>query len=135
PVRPPPLTQPHALLHSSPRPIPAVGRRGAAPQLGVRDMTYPDPGSRPPADRNTSWVRYVGMGAELAGAVAGFTLLGYWIDAVRHTSPTYTAIGAVLGIIGGMYNFFRTAMKLTREQFGPPAKRDTHKHDDETGRR
>ncbi len=26
------------------------------------------------------WVRHAGIGLELAGAVAGFALIGYWID-------------------------------------------------------
>jgi F0F1-type ATP synthase assembly protein I len=52
-----------------------------------------------------------GMGFELLAAVAGFTFLGYWIDRHYETSPWGLVICALLGIIGGLYNFIRTATR------------------------
>jgi F0F1-type ATP synthase assembly protein I len=89
---------------------------------------------QPPGKDDPGWARYAGMGLELAGAIIGFTLLGYWIDAKFNTAPAGAGIGAALGIIGGMYNFFRQALRLTREQFGPLKKRGSDKPHDRTDR-
>lgn len=50
-----------------------------------------------------------GMGFELAGAVAGFTFLGMWIDRHYGTEPRGLLICAAIGVVGGLYNFVRTA--------------------------
>jgi F0F1-type ATP synthase assembly protein I len=65
--------------------------------------------------RFPDWVRHSGVGLELAGAVAGFTLAGYWIDRHYGTNPWGLVVGVVLGIVGGLYNFVREALQATRE--------------------
>jgi F0F1-type ATP synthase assembly protein I len=50
------------------------------------------------------------MGLEFAAAVAGFALVGYWIDRHYDTSPAGVLIGAVLGLIGGTYNLVRESL-------------------------
>ncbi len=65
--------------------------------------------------RFPDWVRHSGVGLELAGAVAGFTLAGYWIDRHYGTNPWGLVVGLVLGIVGGLYNFVREALQATRE--------------------
>ncbi len=55
-----------------------------------------------------------GMGLDLSAAVAGFTLLGWWADSHWQTSPRYTLVGVILGLIGGMYNLIRRALAATR---------------------
>ena len=72
--------------------------------------------------------RYAGMGVELGGAIIGFTLVGLWIDHRYGTQPKGVMIGAVLGIVGGMYNFIRQAVLLTKAQ--QPRKRDDENADD-----
>ena len=66
-------------------------------------------GRRPP-DKKPTWVRHTGMGREFAAAVAGFALVGYWIDRHYDTSPSGVLIGAVLGLIGGTYNLVRESL-------------------------
>ncbi len=73
-------------------------------------------------------MRYAGMGVELGGAIIGFTLVGLWIDHRYGTQPKGVMIGAVLGIVGGMYNFIRQAILLTKQQL--PRKRDDENADD-----
>lgn len=75
-----------------------------------------------PGQPSPGWTRYAGMGVELGGAIIGFTLVGLWIDHRFGTQPKGVMIGAVLGIVGGMYNFLRQAVLLTKEQ--QPKKRD-----------
>ncbi|HON67493.1 MAG TPA: AtpZ/AtpI family protein [Phycisphaerae bacterium] len=57
----------------------------------------------------STW-RLATQGMELAGAVAGGCLLGYWIDRHFGTAPWALVIGASVGIIGGLYNLIRKAV-------------------------
>lgn len=54
--------------------------------------------------------RLAGIGFELAAAVGGFVLLGYWIGKYFDQAEMGIVIGAVLGLIGGMYNLIRATM-------------------------
>lgn len=77
----------------------------------------PKDGDAKVGDREpSSPMRHAGMGFELAAAILGFTAFGYWVDRSLNSFPRGTATGAVLGIIGGMYNFLRDALKLAKEQ-------------------
>jgi F0F1-type ATP synthase assembly protein I len=51
------------------------------------------------------------MGAELAGAILGFAVVGIWIDRHYGTHPWGLLISAVVGLVGGLYNFFRSSLK------------------------
>jgi F0F1-type ATP synthase assembly protein I len=56
-----------------------------------------------------------GLGVELVGAVGGFTLMGWLWDRYHETSPWGVVIGAVLGLVGGMYNLIRQALNASKE--------------------
>ena len=74
-----------------------------------------------------SWIRWSGIGVNFAAAVAGFTLVGYWIDHHHETSPWGVLIGMVLGLVGGMYNLIRSSLAAAHE-----AEREmAAKHDDD----
>ncbi|MEW6250192.1 MAG: AtpZ/AtpI family protein [Planctomycetota bacterium] len=70
-----------------------------------------------------SALRYAGMGLELAAAIIGLTLVGYWIDRTFDTGRVGLTIGAVLGIVGGMYNFIRQALEMVRQSDAADKKR------------
>jgi F0F1-type ATP synthase assembly protein I len=78
------------------------------------------------ADRFPGWVRYSGVGLELAGATAGLAFVGYWIDSKYGTGPWGILGGVLIGIVGGLYNMVKESLKAVRE-----AKRDDDdaKHD------
>jgi F0F1-type ATP synthase assembly protein I len=59
--------------------------------------------------------RLAGVGFELAGAVAGFVLFGYWIGKYYGHAEMGIVIGAVLGLIGGMYNLIRVTLAVSKE--------------------
>jgi F0F1-type ATP synthase assembly protein I len=65
------------------------------------------------------------VGTELAGAVAGGTLLGYWIDWHFGTDPWGLITGASIGIVGGLYNLVRRAV---RESFQGPNDLGSQRH-------
>lgn len=58
--------------------------------------------------------KLAGIGFELAAAVGGFTFLGYLWDRHFGSSPWGTLVGAILGLIGGMYNLIRQSLLATR---------------------
>lgn len=60
-------------------------------------------------------LRYAGVGLELAAAVAGLTLLGYWIDTKLGSEPWGLLIGVFVGIVGGTYNLLRDVIGTTRQ--------------------
>ena len=53
------------------------------------------------------WIRYSGLGVEFAAAVGGLAAVGAWIDHHFDTWPWALVICAVLGVVGGAYNFIR----------------------------
>lgn len=67
-----------------------------------------------PRDRQP-WMRLAGSGVELAAAVGGFSLLGYWIDRHYGSSPWGLLVGALLGLVGGFYNLVRASFAASRE--------------------
>ena len=68
-------------------------------------MSDPEPGRKtPPSTR-----RLAGMGVELAGTLAIFCLLGYWIDSKFDTSPLWMVIFSFLVL--ELYSHSRFAAK------------------------
>ncbi len=65
--------------------------------------------------RFPGWVRYSGVGLELAGATAGLAFVGYWIDGRYGTAPWGILIGVLIGIVGGLYNLVRESLAAARE--------------------
>jgi ATP synthase protein I len=67
------------------------------------------------ADRFPAWIRYSGVGLELAGATAALALVGYWVDGKFGTSPWGILIGVFIGIVGGLYNMVKESLAAVRE--------------------
>ncbi|MEE8368872.1 MAG: AtpZ/AtpI family protein [Thermoanaerobaculia bacterium] len=55
-----------------------------------------------------------GLGFEMAAAVVGFSLVGYWVGGYYGNSALGITIGGVLGVIGGTYNMIRAALLASR---------------------
>jgi F0F1-type ATP synthase assembly protein I len=68
------------------------------------------------ADRRfPGWVRYSGVGLELAGAIGGLALVGSWLDRRFGTQPWGILGGVVLGMVGGLYNLVRESLAAVQE--------------------
>ncbi len=61
-------------------------------------------------------MRYAGMGFELAAAIIGLTLLGLWFDYHFKTAPAGVLVGAGIGIVGGLFNFIKAALRLSASE-------------------
>ncbi len=61
---------------------------------------------------------YSGLGLQLAVTVVLFWFIGKMIDEHYGTSPLWMIIGAMLGIIVGMYNFIKSVIELTKKKNG-----------------
>lgn len=63
--------------------------------------------------KRSSGSRLAGLGFEFAAAVAGLSLFGYWIGKHYGEPQLGVLIGAVLGIVGGMYNLIRATTAVS----------------------
>lgn len=122
-------------------------RSGEQPSVAIRARPSFRPGSRPgfrasaehlppagtfvpaaeiqetanvPGGSGSPGMRYAGLGIELVAAVGLLALGGWWIDGRFGTAPWGLAVGALLGLVGGMAHLVRTAMSSVR----PPADGD-----------
>jgi F0F1-type ATP synthase assembly protein I len=68
-----------------------------------------------PTPQRSGWARYSALGVELAAALVGFALLGYWIDRHYGVGPWGLVVGLCLGLVGGMYNLIRQSLAASRE--------------------
>jgi F0F1-type ATP synthase assembly protein I len=75
-------------------------------------------------------MQYAGLGFELAASIVGLTLLGLWIDYRYSTGPKGVLIGVGLGVVGGLYNFVRAALRLSRSEFPTQHPRSSNKDRD-----
>ena len=66
-------------------------------------------------DDDRSPMRFAGVGAELAGSVLAGLLLGYLFDLWRDTAPVGIVTGALLGLVGGFYNFIKAVTRGNRD--------------------
>lgn len=73
-------------------------------------------------DNNGRWQQLASMGMEFAAAVVGLTLFGWWLDRSLGTSPRWTIICAVVGVVGGFYNLIRRALGAAKVG-GPPGRK------------
>jgi F0F1-type ATP synthase assembly protein I len=56
-----------------------------------------------------------GIGFEFAAAIAGLTLVGYWVDRYLGSFPAGLLIGIGLGLVGGGYNLIRASLSASRD--------------------
>ncbi len=85
--------------------------------VGMSKRPHDAAGQRSPTNRparGRAAFGMVGIGLELAGVVGIMTLLGYGIDQWLDSHPWGLTIGALLGIVGGLYNLVKEAIKANR---------------------
>lgn len=81
------------------------------------DADEPTPSESRSTGRGTGgssrpWMRFAGLGMELATFTLVMAGLGYWLDTHRQHATLYgTAAGAFIGFTLGMIRFIRQAMQ------------------------
>lgn len=58
---------------------------------------------------------YMTLGIDFALTVGLFALLGYWIDSSYATTPMWTLILSLFGIVVAFYKFFRVVLKKKKD--------------------
>ncbi len=98
-------------------------------------------GNREAEEIRIGW-RMAGLGFQVATEVAAGALLGWLFDRWRGTDPTGLLIGAIVGIVVGLWSLIKGSLKLNRELDAlhpagprtttrtPPKQWDEEKHDD-----
>lgn len=71
--------------------------------------------NEPPKENRANSARFYSSGFEFVAAVAGFSLVGYWIDSHYGSQPWGLVAGAALGVVGAMYNLIRQNYKSGRK--------------------
>jgi len=59
---------------------------------------------------------YLNIGYTWAASVIIFTLIGWYLDKHWNTKPWLTLTGAIIGIVVGFYNFFKTISEEEKRQ-------------------
>lgn len=84
----------------------------------MEDPTTDSPsGSPKPVKESKAWMRFAGLGMELASYTVALMAIGYAIDSSRgHVKPLCTAFGTLIGFSFGMFRFIQRASKASSEQ-------------------
>jgi F0F1-type ATP synthase assembly protein I len=64
------------------------------------------------------YIRYLGLGAELAIALSAPILLGYWLDLRWDTSPAMLLAGILLGLVFMIRIFMKVIRNVNEKQPG-----------------
>jgi F0F1-type ATP synthase assembly protein I len=89
-----------------------------------------DSGKRLARQQRQILYRYAGLGTELAGGLAGFVLLGWWIDRSLGSSPKAIVTCAIIGCVGGLYNTIRRAILMQKEMDRAARQESAERRDD-----
>ncbi len=54
------------------------------------------------------------IGTELTIPIVVFALIGYWVDTEYKSQPTWMIIGLFVGLLVGVYNFWKIIRKLNQ---------------------
>lgn len=77
----------------------------------MADNNVPRPGSSSWAEAMRAAGPYLHVGWVLVLTILLGVLIGRWIDARWGTEPAFLLVGAILGIVLGLYYFLSTVLK------------------------
>ncbi len=65
---------------------------------------------------NFRYLKYLGLGSQLAATVLVTVFLGLWLDKKLNTSPFLTIVLSLLGVFSALYNFIKTVTELENDK-------------------
>ena len=81
----------------------------------VNDSQNLAPNGKPPQNDSASWMRFAGMGVELASYTLAMTAIGYAIDRYfENEKGIGVALGTLIGFSFGMFRFIQRAGRASR---------------------
>jgi F0F1-type ATP synthase assembly protein I len=57
---------------------------------------------------------YLTLGIQFAATLLICVLIGKWVDGYYDTTPAFTLVGGILGIVAGFYHFLKTVVRLQK---------------------
>lgn len=80
--------------------------------------------TKPLVKTDSSFIRYSGLGVQLAGTILIFLFIGIWLDKIFETKFVFTLVLTFVGFFGGFYSFYLTIKNLTEEEKKNKDKKD-----------
>jgi F0F1-type ATP synthase assembly protein I len=75
-----------------------------------------DQGENDPLEKKP-WMKFAGLGMELAGSTLGLAAVGYLVDRQRGKADGYgVAVGVLIGFSFGMFRLIKQAMREVQNQ-------------------
>lgn len=59
---------------------------------------------------------FMNLGIELAATIGIFGVIGWFLDKTFDTSPIWLVVLLVIGSVGSLYKFIRSALKANKQQ-------------------
>lgn len=75
-------------------------------------MQEQEPPSSKKKQQPTDFIKYSGMGLQMAAIMIGGALGGHWLDGLMHLKfPVFTLILSLVGVFGALWYFIRDFLK------------------------
>jgi ATP synthase protein I len=72
----------------------------------------PQQPKKKPSPTNNDFIRYSGMGLQMAAIMGGFAFAGHWLDGIVHFKiPVFTLVLSLFGVFAGLWYFIRDFLK------------------------
>jgi len=72
--------------------------------------------NKPLIRSDSAFLKYSGLGFQLAAVILIFLFAGIWLDGKFGTKFIFTLVFTVLGFFGGFYNFYLTVKDLNTKK-------------------
>jgi F0F1-type ATP synthase assembly protein I len=72
--------------------------------------------NKPLISSDSSFLKYSGIGFQLAAVILVFLFIGIWLDGKFGTKFIFTLALTIIGFFGGFYSFYLTIKDLNRKK-------------------
>lgn len=72
--------------------------------------------NKPLISSDNSFIKYSGIGFQLAAVILVFLFMGIWLDGKLGTKFIFTLVLTILGFFGGFYSFYLSIRDLNKKR-------------------